>query len=215
MRLNKKILSGLIVSMLFLSVMGFVIANTSDFSDFTGEGHGSCHGSITESANGYISLSSSSGTSVNSSETFIITIQVVNFSEAQGDNIVVGFPSGTPGLGDNKDFTFNTTQQAASISGSGDSATVDFQVTAPTTGQTYTLHSDAIFRASNGSTSYFAQGSLVFTVEDQGVQDDDDDDDNENDGLNLDLIVITSTLAILGIIVIVIVIILRPKHFMK
>ncbi len=137
MKKNKKILSFLITTMLFLSVMGLVIARTSQFNDFTGEGHSSCHGNITESASGYITLSSSSGSSVNPSETFIITIQIFSFSEAQGNNIEVGFPSGSPGRFDNKDFSFDSTQESISIAGSGNSATLDFQVTAPSTEQTF------------------------------------------------------------------------------
>ncbi|MFX1447712.1 MAG: hypothetical protein ACFFCG_06210 [Promethearchaeota archaeon] len=163
MKINRKISSFLITTLLFLSILGLVIARTSQFNDFTGEGHGSCHGNITQSGSGYISLSSSSGSSVNPSETFIITIQVLSFTEAQGDSLAVGFPSGSPGLGNNKDFSFNATQKTISISGSGDSATVDFQVTAPATEQTYTLHSDAIYRAS-GSSSYFAHGDFIVTV---------------------------------------------------
>ena len=164
MKKNKKILSFLITTMLFLSVMGLVIARTSQFNDFTGEGHSSCHGNITESASGYITLSSSSGSSVNPSETFIITIQIFSFSEAQGNNIEVGFPSGSPGRFDNKDFSFDSTQESISIAGSGNSATLDFQVTAPSTEQTFTLHSDAIYRA-GGSSSYFAHGDFIVTVE--------------------------------------------------
>ncbi|GAG61311.1 unnamed protein product, partial [marine sediment metagenome] len=123
-----------------------------------------CHGNITESASGYITLSSSSGSSVNPSETFIITIQIFSFSEAQGNNIEVGFPSGSPGRFDNKDFSFDSTQESISIAGSGNSATLDFQVTAPSTEQTFTLHSDAIYRA-GGSSSYFAHGDFIVTVE--------------------------------------------------
>ncbi|MHA2288326.1 MAG: hypothetical protein ACXABG_06025, partial [Promethearchaeota archaeon] len=168
MKLNKKISSFLITTILFLSVTGLVIARTSDFPDFTGEGHGSCHGNITESTSGYISLSSSSGTSVGPGETFTITIQILSFSEAQGNNIEVGFPSGSPGRGDNKQFTFNTTQESISVAGSGNSGTMDFQVTAPITEQTYTLHSDAIYRA-GGSSSYFAHGDFIVTVETQNT----------------------------------------------
>jgi len=164
MKINRKISSFLITTILLLSVTGLVIAKTSQFNDFTGEGHGSCHGNITESASGYISLSSSSGSSVNPSETFTITIQILSFSEAQGNDIVVGFPSGSPGRGDNKDFSFNTTQQPISIAGSGNSVTIDFQVTAPATEQTYTLHSDAIYKDGNGPT-YFAHGDFIVTVE--------------------------------------------------
>ena len=168
MKINKKISSFLITTILFLSIMGFVIARTSQFNDFTGEGHSSCHGNITESINGYVSLSSSSGSSVIPSETFTITIQVSSFTEAQGNNIEGGFPSGSPGLGDNKDFSFDFTQQSVAIDGSGNSATIDFQVTAPTTEQTYTLHSDVIYRA-GGSSSYFAHGDFIVTVEVQNT----------------------------------------------
>jgi len=72
MKINKKISSFLITTILFLSITGLVIARTSFFDNFTGEGHDTsgCHGFITESASGYISLSSSSGSSVNPSETF-------------------------------------------------------------------------------------------------------------------------------------------------
>ena len=168
MKTNKKISSFLITSILFLSITGLVIARTSQFDDFTGEGHSSCHGNITESTSGYVSITSSSGSSVNPSETFTITIQVLSFSEAQGNSIEVGFPSGSPGLGDNKDFSFDSTQQSASISGSGNSITIDFQVTAPATEQAYTLHSDAIYRA-GGSSSYFAHGNFIITVETQNT----------------------------------------------
>ncbi|MFW9897530.1 MAG: hypothetical protein ACFFD7_17125, partial [Candidatus Thorarchaeota archaeon] len=143
-----------------------MIGNTEDFPDFTGEGHGGCHGPITESASGYISLSSSSGASVSPSETFTVTIQILGFTEAQGRNIEVGFPSGSPGRGDNKDFSFNTTQVSVNIDSSGNSAPLDFQVTAPTTEQTYTLHSDAIRRVGGGP-SYFAHGNFIVTVEQQ------------------------------------------------
>ncbi|MBY9009268.1 MAG: hypothetical protein KGD74_05325, partial [Candidatus Lokiarchaeota archaeon] len=170
MKINKKISSFLITTILFLSITGLVIAKTSFFNDFTGEGHDTlgCHGFITESASGYISLSSSSGSSVSPSETFTITIQILSFSEAQNRDVEVGFPSGSPGRGDNKDFTFDSTQETLSIDGSGNSATLDFQVTAPTTEQTYTLHSDAIRRA-GGSSSYFAHGDFIVTVEVQNT----------------------------------------------
>ncbi len=166
MKINKKISSLLITTILFLSITGLVIARTSYFNDFTGEGHDTsgCHGFITESASGYIFLSSSSGSSVSPSETFTITIQIFSFSEAQSRTIEVGFPSGSPGREDNKDFSFSSTQESISIDGSGNSATLDFQVTAPTTEQTYTLHSDAI-RRDGGSASYFAHGDFIITVE--------------------------------------------------
>jgi hypothetical protein len=164
MKINRKISSFLITTILFLSILGFVIADTEFFPDFTGEGHGGCHGPITESASGYISLTSSSGSSVNPSETFTITIQILSFSEAQGRDIEVGFPSGSPGRGDNKDFSFNTTQQPINIDSSGNSVTLDFQVTAPATELTYTLHSDAIRRVGGGP-SYFAHGDFIVTVE--------------------------------------------------
>ena len=166
MKINRKISSFLIISIIFLSITGLVIAYTNEFPNFVGEGHGSCHGDITESSSGYISLSSSSGPSVSPSETFTITIQILSFSEAQGKTIEVGFPSGSPGRGDNKDFSFNTTQESISIDSSGNSASLDFQVTAPTNEQTYTFHSDAIRRA-GGSASYFAHGDFIVTVETQ------------------------------------------------
>jgi len=165
MKINKKISSFLITTILFLSITGLVIARTSFFDNFTGEGHDTsgCHGFITESASGYISLSSSSGSSVNPSETFTITIQISSFSEALSKKkIEVGFPSGSPGRGDNKDFSFNTTQVEIDIDSSGNSITLDFQVTAPATEQTYTLHSDAIYK---GGSTYFAHGDFIVTVE--------------------------------------------------
>jgi len=166
MKKNKKISSILITTILFLSIMGFAIANTSDFPDFTGEGHSSCHGDITESTSGYISISSSSGSSVNPSETFTLTIQIFSFSEAQNaNNIEIGFPNGDPGRGDNKNFAFTTSQESIDIDSSGNSATLDFQVTAPATEQTYTLHSDAIRRAGGSGPTYFVQGNFIVTVE--------------------------------------------------
>jgi len=166
MKKNKKISSILITIILFLSIMGFAIANTSDFPDFTGEGHSSCHGDITESSSGYISISSSSGSSVNPSETFTVTIQIFSFSEAQNaNNIEVGFPNGDPGRGDNKNFAFNPAQDSIDIDSSGNSVTMDFQVTAPATEQTYTLHSDAIRRAGGSGPTYFVQGNFIVTVE--------------------------------------------------
>jgi len=170
MKKNKKISSILITAILFLSIMGFAIANTSDFPDFTGEGHSSCHGDITESSSGYISISSSSGSSVNPSETFTVTIQIFSFSEAQNaNNIEVGFPNGDPGRGDNKNFAFNPAQDSIDIDSSGNSATLDFQVTAPATEQTYTLHSDAIRRAGGSGPTYFVQGNFIVTVEVQNT----------------------------------------------
>ncbi|MHA2472230.1 MAG: hypothetical protein ACXAES_03235, partial [Promethearchaeota archaeon] len=120
------------------------------------------------SASGYVSISSSSGTSINPGEIFTVSIQVNSFSEAQGSNIAVGFPSGSPGRGNNKDFAFDATQKSASIDGSGNSVVIDFQVTAPSTEQSYTLHADAIYRQ-GGSASYYAHGNLVITVEVQNI----------------------------------------------
>ncbi|MFW9830122.1 MAG: hypothetical protein ACFFEY_21320, partial [Candidatus Thorarchaeota archaeon] len=168
MRIKRKIKSFLITILIISSIVGLAIARTSDFDDFTGEGHSSCHGNITESASGYVTISSSSGTSISPSETFTVSIQVLSFSEAQGNNIAVGFPSGSPGRGDNKDFTFDATQKSASIGGSGNSISIDFQITAPSTAQSYTLHADAIYRA-GGSSSYFAHGDLILTVEIQNT----------------------------------------------
>ncbi|MFW9970636.1 MAG: hypothetical protein ACFFDF_10580 [Candidatus Odinarchaeota archaeon] len=164
MRIKRKTYSFLITFILVSTIVGFALARTQDFNDFSGEGHSSCHGNITQSATGYITLSSSSGLSVNPSETFTISIQVLSFTEAQGNTIVAGFPSGTPGLGNNKDFTFSTTQQSISIDSSGNSIIIDFQVTAPSIENTYTLHADAIYRA-GGSASYFSHGDLILTVE--------------------------------------------------
>ncbi|MFW9824755.1 MAG: hypothetical protein ACFFE4_17565, partial [Candidatus Thorarchaeota archaeon] len=164
MRISKKIKSFLITTIIISSIVGFAIARTSDFDDFSGEGHSSCHGNITQSASGYVTISSSSGISINPNEIFSVTIQVFGFTEAQGNNIAVGFPSGTPGLGNNKDFTFDATHKSASIDGSGNSGTINFQVTAPSTEQSYTLHADAIYRA-GGSSSYFSHGNLIITVE--------------------------------------------------
>ncbi|MFX1504070.1 MAG: hypothetical protein ACFFDH_24130, partial [Promethearchaeota archaeon] len=164
MRIKRKTYSFLITIILISTIVGFALARTQDFNDFSGEGHASCHGNITQSATGYITLSSSSGLSVNPSQTFTISIQVLSFTEAQGNTIVAGFPSGTPGLGNNKDFTFSTTQQSISIDSSGNSMIIDFQVTAPSIENTYTLHADAIYRA-GGSASYFSHGDLILTVE--------------------------------------------------
>ncbi|MFW9826514.1 MAG: hypothetical protein ACFFEY_02720 [Candidatus Thorarchaeota archaeon] len=164
MKINRKIKPFLITFIILSSIIGFALAKTSDFNDFTGEGHGSCHGNITQSSSGYVTISSSSGTSVKPSETFTISIQVISFTEAQGNSIAVGFPSGTPGRGDNKEFTFDTTQKSASIDGSGNSIVIDFQITAPTSEQSYTIHADAIYRA-GGSSSYFAHGDFFITVE--------------------------------------------------
>ncbi|MHA2049968.1 MAG: hypothetical protein ACW986_10160 [Promethearchaeota archaeon] len=167
MKQKKKILSLFLLILLVSSVIA-VVARTSDFDDFEGEGHSSCHGNITQSASGYVSISSSSGTNVNPSEVFTVSIQVNSFSEAQGNGIAVGFPSGSPGLGNNKDFAFDATRKSASIDGSGDSVVIDFQVTAPSTAQSYTLHADAIYRA-GGSASYFAHGNFIITVEIQNT----------------------------------------------
>jgi len=164
MKINRKVTSLLITVLLFLSIIGLAVAFTTDFTDFSGEGHGSCHGDITLSASGYISVSSSSGAIVNPSETFTVSIQILSFTEAQGKNIEAGFPSGTPGRGDNKDFTFDAIQKEVSVDSSGNSLIIDFQATAPTIEQTYTLTADAIYRES-GSASYFATGNLILTVE--------------------------------------------------
>jgi len=164
--MNRKIKSLLITAVIFSSIVGLAIARTSDFDDFSGEGHNSCHGNITQSASGYVSISSSSGSSVNPSETFTVSIQVISFTEAQGNNIALGFPSGSPGIGDNKDFTFDSTRKSASIDGSGNSIIIDFQITAPSIEQSYTLHADSIYRA-GGSSSYFAHGNIIITVEAQ------------------------------------------------
>ncbi|MFW9823249.1 MAG: hypothetical protein ACFFE4_09955, partial [Candidatus Thorarchaeota archaeon] len=168
MRINRKIKSLLVTIILISSIVGLAIAKTSDFDNFSGEGHSSCHGNITQSASGYVTISSSSGTSINPSETFTVSIQVLSFTEAQGSNIAVGFPSGSPGRGNNKDFTFDATQKSASIDSSGNSVTINFQVTAPSTEQSYTLHADAIYRA-GGSSSYFSHGDLILTVEIQNT----------------------------------------------
>ncbi|MHA2390720.1 MAG: hypothetical protein ACXAEX_02025 [Promethearchaeota archaeon] len=168
MRINRKIKSLLITTTIIFSIIGLAIARTSDFDDFSGEGHSSCHGNITQSASGYVTISSSSGTSIIPNEVFTVSIQIFSFAEAQGSNIAVGFPSGSPGKGDNKDFTFDATQKSVSIDGSGNSVTIDFQVTAPSTEQSYTLHADAIYRAS-GSSSYFSHGDFILTVEMQNT----------------------------------------------
>ncbi|MFX1462407.1 MAG: hypothetical protein ACFFBF_05095 [Promethearchaeota archaeon] len=168
MRINKKMSSGLITIILVFLILGFALARTEDFNDFSGEGHGSCHGNITQSTTGYITLLSSSGTTINPSETFTVSIQIISFTEAQGNNIEAGFPSGSPGRADNKDFIFVTTQQSVSIDSSGNSIVLNFQVTAPSVEQTYTLHADAIYRA-GGSASYFTHGDLILNVQVQNL----------------------------------------------
>lgn len=168
MRINRKIKSLVITAIIISLIVGLAIARTSDFDDFSGEGHSSCHGNITQSTSGYVSISSSSGTSINPGEIFTVSIQVISFTEAQGIDIAVGFPSGSPGRGNNKDFTFDATQKSTSIDGSGNSIVINFQVTAPSTEQSYTLHADAIYRA-GGSSSYFAHGDFILTVEIQNT----------------------------------------------
>ncbi|MBY8991252.1 MAG: hypothetical protein KGD58_10905 [Candidatus Lokiarchaeota archaeon] len=164
MRINRKIKAFLITVIIISSIVGLAIARTSQFDDFSGEGHASCHGDITQSSSGYISISSSSGTSISPNEIFTVSIQINSFTEAQGSGIAVGFPSGSPGRGDNKNFAFDATQKSASIDGSGNSIIINFQVTAPSTEQSYTLHADAIYRA-GGSSSFFAHGDFILTIE--------------------------------------------------
>jgi len=146
-------------------VTGFSIAFPSDFDDFNGASHNpTCHfGTLTLSSTGYISIVSSSGDTVEPGEIFILSVQVKTFTEANGDELKLGFPSGSPGRGDNKQFSFNTTRVSADIT-SGDSVIFDFEATAPLTDQLYTLTADAIWRQT-GSTSVWATEDFAITVQ--------------------------------------------------
>ncbi|MFW9783050.1 MAG: Ig-like domain-containing protein [Candidatus Heimdallarchaeota archaeon] len=162
---KRKLLSLIIVICSLLLFTGFTIAYTSYFDDFNGTSHGtSCHfSSSTQSSTGYLSIVSSSGNTVNPGENFILSVQVKSFSEADGKELKFGFPSGTPGRGDNKQFGFNTTMVSADIT-SGDSAIFDFLVNAPLTEQSYTLTADAIYRKS-GSETIWASTNYIVTVQ--------------------------------------------------
>ncbi|MFX1406164.1 MAG: Ig-like domain-containing protein [Promethearchaeota archaeon] len=144
---------------------GFTVAYTSYFDDFNGTSHGSsCHfASSTQSSTGYISFVSNSGDTVDPGEVFMLSVQVKSFYEADGKELKLGFPSGNPGRGNNKQFSFNTTMVSADIT-SGDSAIFNFQVTAPVSEQLYILTADAIYRKS-GSETIWASSNYAITVQ--------------------------------------------------
>ncbi|MFX0057770.1 MAG: hypothetical protein ACFE8J_05670 [Candidatus Heimdallarchaeota archaeon] len=162
---KRKTLSLLIIACFLILFTGFTVAYTSYFDDFNGTSHGtSCHfATSTQSSTGYISFVSNSGDTVDPGEIFILSVQVKSFIEADGKELKFGFPSGNPGRGHNKQFSFNTTMVSADIT-SGDSAIFDFQITAPVSEQSYTLTADAIYRKS-GSETIWASSDYAITVQ--------------------------------------------------
>jgi len=167
-RSKTKLLVSIILAAIILSNLLLVIAYTSLYDDFEGSTHlgSGCHdGTNPESSSGEVSLISSSGTTVQPNEVFIITAQVNSFIEAGSETVSVGFPSGIPGRGDNKQFSINQTEYSAvSLDGSGDSGVLYFEVTAPSSIGNYTLVADAL-EGNNGVAKLdWATGSIVIEV---------------------------------------------------
>jgi hypothetical protein len=209
-----KLFTLVIVSVLFLTALGSVIAYPSSIESFTGASHTGCHGFSTVSASGAIVLNSDKGTTLSPGEKFNLTAEITGFTEAittdRGSECSIAV---APTRGDNADFASPLSVpirfSGVPLDGTGASGVISFILLAPATAGTYSLVVDAInginHTASAATSIIFASATMTITVTAT----------TEAGGLDLNLIIIISTLAILGILVLVIVFILRPKHFMK
>lgn len=170
MRLKKNKIIGFIgFSILLVLFIGFAIGTDDKFPEFTGDTC-NCHKTTTTSLG---TLSLSSNDTVTPGEIFTVSVQITGFNERDGadDVISVGF---SPGRGDNQDFTISPTyKNDVSLSG-GNSGTIDFQVTAPSSVGNYTLVCDAL--ESGGGTINWLTGSKDITISDEPDDPDDPDD---------------------------------------
>ncbi len=167
---KKKLLLITFTFILLIFPMSLVIGYDSDFNNFKGSSHygggGGCHDYVNpESPTGYIALNSSPRERVLPGESFLIALQIVQFSEAASEDVSVGFPSGTPGRGDNKEFSFNITQyDGVSLDTEGNSAILWFNVTAPLEKGVYTLVADALEANYGVGNMDWATGSMTIIV---------------------------------------------------
>ncbi|MFX0099613.1 MAG: (Fe-S)-binding protein, partial [Candidatus Hodarchaeota archaeon] len=161
---KKRILSTLLGIGILLAIVPTVLGNYGLFPNFSGDSHGGCHvGTNPESSNGWIYVTSNAST-VDPSEEFMLSVQVVTFTEAANANISIGFPDNR---GNNNYFTFSIKYfNNITLDGSGNSTVLYFTVIAPSEDGDYTLVVDALKGHINGTAKNFnwTAGSVGVTV---------------------------------------------------
>lgn len=145
--------------------IGFIISyDTSSVTSFSGQGHlEGCHDdTVTFSSGGIINLVSSPGNEVNAGEEFTISATISGFTEAASQNVTMGFSSLR---GHNDEFEFNPEYiGTVTLDASGDSATKEFTLTAPSEGGTFEIIVDALYDSVGGGALDWTYGSIEITV---------------------------------------------------
>ena len=199
-----KIFTLVIVSVLFLTALGTVIAYPSSIESFAGASHTGCHGFSTVSASGAIVLNSDKGTTLSPGEEFNLTAEITGFTEAittdRGSECSIAV---APTRGDNADFSSPLSVpirfSGVPLDGTGASGVISFILLAPTTAGTYSLVVDAInginHTASAATSIIFASATMTITVTAApaaGIP-----------GFNLFIVVSVSLLAVIPLVLIV------------
>ena len=153
---------GLLLPIAFISSY-----DASSVTTFSGIGHsfGGCHADmVTFSSGGTINIVSSPGNEVNAGEDFTISATISGFTEAASQNVTMGFSSSR---GDNDEFEFSPEYAGTvSVDASGDSATKEFTLTAPSEGGTFIIIVDALNDpdTAGGEAIDWTYGSIEITV---------------------------------------------------
>ena len=146
--------------------LGFISSyDTSSVTTFSGQGHSfdGCHDdTVTFSSVGIINLVSSAGNETNAGEEFTISATISGFTEAASQNVTMGFSSLR---GHNDEFEFNPEYiGTVTLDASGNSATKEFTLTAPSEGGTYELIVDALYDSEGGGALDWTFGSIEITA---------------------------------------------------
>ncbi len=143
----KKLVKTIIIFFGLLIPVGYISANNEgSVIVFPGLGHDyeGCHNDqVTFSPSGTIELTASSGNTISPGSEFTISATISGFTEViAGDNATLGFSSSRS---DNSEFVFTPNYEGiVDIDASGNSATIVFTVTAPSTEGDYVLTADAL-----------------------------------------------------------------------
>jgi len=170
---KKKLLPLLVISILFIGIIGGGLAYPSRMDTFTGASHSGCHGFSTVSSTGSITLTSNQGTHLTPGQGFNLTAEISSFTEAittdRGSECTIAV---SPVRGDNGDFASPLSDpirySEITLDGTGASGVVSFILLAPTTVGTYVLVVDAINAINHTADSslpiIFASANITITV---------------------------------------------------
>ncbi|MHA1985366.1 MAG: beta strand repeat-containing protein [Promethearchaeota archaeon] len=153
---RKKISLVIFLFILSLTIFSaYIYGSSGRFDEFSGTGHTGCHNAAVLSSSGYFDVVLSSGNTVETDEVFTISLTVRSFTEANGQDLSLGFadlsPRGDNALWQTDGGSFDVKQyDSVNIDGSGDSSGYIFTLTAPPSTASYTLIADAVYDNPSG-----------------------------------------------------------------